>query len=392
LKTRNRILLPVIAVAAVAVVWTVARHTSERTIPTAVVERGAFEVSILRSGEVKARRSVTVSAPTVGEKLVITRLIQEGTFVEEGDLLVEFDTTELLERLRNAERELVAAEAELELTQAKNSLREKELLEEIRKKELELRRAEGSSPVDVENARRELELARARHETELKVMKAEVVKTESNIGRSEERLESARKTLGELSIRAPIDGLVIHEKVWRSGRQVKVQEGDSPWPMQPILSLPDLSTLYVATDVDEIDISRVEEGQACLVTLEAYPDTAFYGIVGDVGNLARTKYYGSGPNVFDVQVDLDEINPRFRPGMKAKVELIIDTFEDEMFVPIEAVFSRGGETVVYVRSGGAFEERPVVVGKRNDTHIIVHDGLEASQEIALVDPLEKPEE
>jgi RND family efflux transporter MFP subunit len=356
------------------------------------VERGEFKVSIIRSGEVKARRSVSVSAPTVGEKLVITRLIPEGTFVKEGDELVEFDTTDLLERLGSAERELVAAQAELRLTEAKNNLREKELLEDIRKKELGLKQAEGGSPVDLENASRDLELARTRYDTELKVMEAEVVKTEANIGRSEERLASARKSLGELSVHAPIDGLVIHEKVWRSGRQVKVQEGDSPWPMQPLLSLPDLSTLYVSTDVDEIDISRVEEGQICVLTLEAYPDTAFSGRVGNVGNLARTKYYGSGPNVFDVQVDLDRIDPRFRPGMKAKVEVVIDVFEDEFFVPIEAVFSEGGETIVYLRRGRAFDAVPVVVGRRNDTHIIVSEGLADSQVIALINPLVKIEE
>jgi multidrug efflux pump subunit AcrA (membrane-fusion protein) len=392
LKARYKVLLPVIAVIAIAAVWAVVRFTSGRAVPTAAVERGEFKISIVRSGEVKARRSVTVSAPTVGEKLVITRLIPEGTFVKKGDVLVEFDTTDLLERLRSAERELVAAQAELELTEAKNSLREKELLEEIRKKKLGLMQAEGGSPVGTENAGQELELAEARYYTELKVMEAEVVKTETNIARSEERLASARKSLGELTVRAPIDGLVIHEKVWRSGRQVKVQEGDSPWPMQPILSLPDLSTLYVATDVDEIDISRIGEGQKCLLTLEAYPDTAFGGGVGNVGNLARTKYYGSGPNVFDVQVDLDEIDPRFRPGMNAKVDVVIDTFEDEIFVPIEAVFSHGGETVVYVSRGGVFEDVPVVLGRRNDTHIVVREGLEASQEIALVDPLEKREE
>jgi HlyD family secretion protein len=392
LRARSKILLPVIAIVAIAAVWAYARFTSRRAIPTAVVERGEFKISIVRTGEVKALRSVTVSAPTVGEKLVITRLIPEGTFVKKGDVLVEFDTTELLERLRNAERELVAARAESELTQAKNSLREKELLEEIRRKELVLKQAEGGSPVDFENARQDLELAKAKYQTELKVMEAEVVKTETNIGRSEERLASAEKSLDELLVRAPTDGLVIHEKVWRSGRQVKVQEGDSPWPMQPILSLPDLSTLYVATDVDETDISRIEKGQVCLLTLEAYPDTTFRGNVSNVGNLARTKYYGSGPNVFDVDVSLDSIDPRLRPGMNVKVEVIVDTFADEVYVPIEAVFSRGGETVVYVKSGGAFKEQPVAVGKRNDTHIIVHDGVEASEEIALVDPLQKREE
>jgi multidrug efflux pump subunit AcrA (membrane-fusion protein) len=392
LRARNKILLLAISIAVVVSVWVAIRLTARREIPVAVVERGEFRISILRSGEIKARRSVTVSAPTVGEKLVITRLIPEGTFVKKGDVLIEFDTTELLERLKSAERDLIAAEAELELTGAKNGLREKELLEEIRKKNLAFRLAVGASPVDVENARQDLELARAKYETELKVMDAEIIKTEANIGRSQERVASARKSLGELTVRAPIDGLVIHEKVWRSGRQVKVQEGDSPWPMQPILSLPDLRTLYVSTDVDEIDISRIEEGQTCVLTLEAYPDTSFTGRVGNVGNLARTKYYGSGPNVFDVQVDLDEIDPRFRPGMKARVNVIVDTFEDELSVPIEGVFSIEGETVVYVGRGRSFEKRSVLVGKRNDTHIIVRGGLDDSDEIALVNPFEKREE
>jgi len=392
LKARNRIILLAVPVAAIAVVWTIARFAGRQAVPVAAVERGDFKISIVRSGEVKARRSITVSAPTVGEKLVITRLIPEGTFVKKGDVLVEFDATELLERLRSAEREAVGARAELELTQAKNNLRERELLEEIRRKDLALKQAEGGSQIEIENARQDLELTRAKHETELKVMEAEVIKTETNIGRSEERVASAGKSLGELTIRAPGDGLVIHEKVWRSGMQVKVQEGDSPWPMQPILSLPDLSTLYVSTDVDEIDISRIEEGQACMLTLEAYPDTSFPGRVAGVGNLARTKYYGSGPSVFDVQVDLDEIDPRFRPGMKAEVDVTVSTFEDEVFVPIEGVFSLDGETVVYISRGRAFEERPVVVGERNDTHVIVHDGLDGSEEIALVNPFDKREE
>jgi cobalt-zinc-cadmium efflux system membrane fusion protein len=91
-------------------------------------------------------------------------------------------------------------------------------------------------------------------------------------------------------------------------------------------------------------------------------------------------------------VDLDEIDPRFRPGMKVKVDVTVDTFQGEIFVPIEGVYSLGGETVVYVRRGGTFEERPVVVGRRNDTHIIVHDGLDGSETIALVNPFEKREE
>ena len=377
--------IAVVIVVAIAIVM-IWRSRQRPDIPIARATVGRFVISIKRTGEVKAKRSVTITAPSTGEKLIITYLIPEGSFVKKGDLLVQFDPTELVSRLESAKRDLAAAQAELELTRAKNELRRRELAEEIRKKEVELKRAEGSSPVDIENARAELELAKAKAETEMKLMEAEVVKSEVQLERAKERVASAEKSLQELTVLAPGDGLVIHEKVWRGGQQVKVQEGDSPWPMQPILSLPDLSTLYVATDVDEADISRISPGQRCLITLEAYPDTSFTGEIERIGNLARPRYYTGGPNVFDVWVKLDSIDERLRPGMKTKVEIIIDEADSVISVPIEAVFEEDGAPIVYVKQGGGFRRRQIKVGKRNDTHIIVEAGLEGGEEVALVKP------
>jgi multidrug efflux pump subunit AcrA (membrane-fusion protein) len=391
LAARSKNLLILMTVAVVVVVLVFTRFGSKAGIPVVAVSQGEFTISLTRSGEIKAERSITVTAPSVGEKLLITRLTPEGTFVTKGDLLVQFDPTDLLNRLEGARRDLVAAQAEIELTNAKNELRHRELEEEVRKKEIEARKAEGGSPVDLENAKRELELARARYETEHRIMEAEVIKTQIHIRRAQERVASAQRSLEELSVVAPGAGIVVHEKVWRSGQQVKVQEGDSPWPMQPIIGLPDLSTLYVATDIDEIDISRVGVGERCLLTLEAYPDTSYGGSITKVGNLARSKYLSGGPNVFDVSVTLDEIDERFRPGMKVRVEIIIDVLDDAIYVPIESVFEKEGIPTAYVRQGRSFEERQVEAGRRNDTHILIRSGLGAGEEIALEDPTEKDE-
>lgn len=389
-KRRNLYVLALIAVIVVVVLLAGLRRG--RDIPTSQVKHGEFVISITRSGEIMALRSMTVIAPTIGQKLLITRLIPEGTQVSEGDLLIQFDPTEVLDDLESAKRDLAAVRAEMELTQAKNDLRARELEEEIRRREITLRQAQGGSPLEVENAQRDLDLARMRYATEMKVMEAEDVKTKVDIGRAEERILAAQNRLKDLSVVAPGDGIVIHEKVWRGGRQVKVQEGDSPWPMQPLISLPDLNTLYVATDIDEVDISRIEVGLPCRLTLEAYPDTSYDGHVVRIGTLARSKYATGGPNVFDVSVEPDSVDSRFRPGMKAKVEIIIEVLEDKVFVPIEGVFEKDGTPVVYVRDGNSFRERQVGVGKRNDTHILVRSGLEGNEEIALLDPTEKGEE
>jgi HlyD family secretion protein len=392
LATPKRLLLILIPVAVVAAILLTLGLTRRPRIPVAVVQRGEFAISITRSGEVKAGKSITIAAPSVGEQVIITRLVPEGTFVKKGDLLVQFDPTGLLERLESAQRELVAAQADLELNQAQDELRKKELLEDIRKKEIASARAEGGPAVELEEARQELSLARARYETDVKVMEVEAVKTEVNIGRARERVAEAKKSLQELTVTAPGDGIVVHERVWRSGRNAKVQEGDSPWPMQPIISLPDLGTLYVATDVDEIDISRMQVGQTCLLTLDAYPDTTFQGHIDKIGNLARSKYYDGGPNVFDVSVELDQTDARFRPGMMTKVKIMIEVFQDQVFLPIEAVFDSPQGTVAYVKRGSSFEERLLQVGSRNDTHIIVRSGLESGEEVALASPVEKSEE
>jgi RND family efflux transporter MFP subunit len=385
---RRKWLLVLFPIAALILVVLAIRMDRRAEIPLATARSGQFVISITRSGEIRALRSLTVTAPSAGERPVITRLIPEGTFVEKGDILVEFDPTELLNRLDSAERDLVAARAEVGLTAAKNELRRRELLDDIRRKEIAIRKAEGQSPVEQENARQDLELARARYETEVKVMEAEALKTEISISRAEERLRSEKEKLEALTIKSPGDGIVIHEKVWRSGSQVKVQEGDSPWPMQPIISLPDLNTLYVATDIDETDIGRVELSDSCSITLEAYPDTAFAGGVSKIGNLARRRFFTGGPNVFDVSVNLDSLDDRLRPGMKARVEIVVDLFGDRVSVPIEAVFEREGGMVVHVRRSAGFEEVDVTTGPRNDTHVVILEGLEGGEKVALLDPAE----
>jgi HlyD family secretion protein len=375
----------VAAIAVVGVILILSLTGSSEPL-TAQAERGEFTIKILRSGVLTARRSLTVTAPSVGGKLLMTSLVPEGTYVVRDDFLAQFDATDFTEQLESARRELVGAAADLDLKRAQNELRVKELEADVAEKQLAVRKAAGGSAADVEKARRDADLAVARQETELKVMKAETLKEEVKIGRAEERVANAEKNIAKLTVTAPGDGIVIHEKVWRGGQQVKVQEGDSPWPGQPIMALPDLSTQYVATDIDETDIARVGVGQACFITLEAYPDTSFTGHVGTIGNLARSKYQGRGPNVFDVSVELDEKDERLRPGMIARVEILIESFEDEVSVPIEAIFEKEGATLVYVKRGRGFRPREVEVGRRNDSRIIISSGLNEGDEVALEDP------
>lgn len=168
----------------------------------------------------------------------------------------------------------------------------------------------------------------------------------------------------------------------------KVQAGDSPWPGQGLVNLPDLSSMIVKATASEVDASVVDSGQEVIVKLDALPDTAFKGTVYKKGTLARKKDHNSKVNVFDVEVAIHDHDARLKPGMSASGRIIIDRVDSVISVPLEAVFEKDGRPVVYLDNK---DEKPVQVGRRNDMLIEVVDGLEEGQRVCLVDPtLDEP--
>jgi len=152
--------------------------------------------------------------------------------------------------------------------------------------------------------------------------------------------------------------------------------------------LPDLSEMMVETTVSEVDASKVDTGQQVEVTLDAIPDIRYKGVVSKKSTLARKKDYNSRINVFDVEVSIKDGDERLKPGMSASCTVIIDRIPDVVSAPLEAVFEKEGQTVVYLKNK---KKREVTVGRRNDMAIEIVDGLEGGEEVCLIDPtLEEP--
>ena len=170
-----------------------------------------------------------------------------------------------------------------------------------------------------------------------------------------------------------------------------MQEGDQPWPGQTIIDLPDLSTMLVKATVNEVDVSKLKVGQEVEIKLDAYPEPTFFGKVTKIGALAKAKSYDSKIRVFDVEVTVDDHDDRLKPGMAAKVEIIIDTIPNSIWVPIEAVFDKGGQRIVYLAEGRSYRLQEVKVGPRNDIEVIIASGLSGEERICLTDPTREQE-
>lgn len=163
----------------------------------------------------------------------------------------------------------------------------------------------------------------------------------------------------------------------------KVQEGDSPWPGQNLVNLPDLSEMIVKAAVSEVDAGKIDSGQEVVIRLDAATEKQYKGSVVKKGVLARKKDWNSKINVFDVEVAILDHDASFKPGMSASCEIVLGKYPDVVTVPLESVFEREGATFVYLSNK---DRRDVTVGRRSDTEVEVLTGLSGGEKICLVDP------
>ncbi|MEZ5358426.1 MAG: efflux RND transporter periplasmic adaptor subunit [Candidatus Zixiibacteriota bacterium] len=358
-------------------------------IPTTEVSRGEFVVSLSENGQLDAKRSMTISAPRIRGNLQIVRMEKEGATVKEGEFLVQFDPTEQQTKLRDAEAELQIAQANLERADAQLEMDLKQLELDLKKAERAFSESRSEAPLVKKEAEMTLELAKLTYEQKKNMLKADIQKMQVELDKAKDNKEQATRDLEKMTLTAPIPGLVVYLEIWKGGSMSKVQEGDSPWGGQGLINLPDLSTMIVETTVSEVDVSKVKLGQKVEITLDAIPGPVFMGTVNEIGTLAHRKERGSQINVFDIEVLIDSSDERLKPGMSAKVDIIINEFDDVLSVPIEAVFERDDTTIVYSKGG---DKIPVTLGERNDMSVIVSEGLKEGQEISLLDPTKDIEE
>lgn len=205
------------------------------------------------------------------------------------------------------------------------------------------------------------------------------------------RLESAGRELEETVIRAPIPGLVVLQEEFRAGERRKPRVGDTVWPGQPLLTLPDLSALTLATQVRELDLHKVALGLPVEVTVEAYPGLMLTGTVAAVGVLAEKDPPGREPGkYFAVSVAIAGTDARLRPGMTAVATIRSRTVRDALAIPIQAVFERGGSTTCYVIGGEGARLREIVVGAADGFVVEVTRGLRPGERVSLAAPGEAP--
>jgi multidrug resistance efflux pump len=374
------ILLTVLPVAVAAEEWFTAQAADR---PITVAASGIVtSADALRFGPPPNRRW----------RITITELAREGSRVTAGDVLARFDGSATDDRVRNLDAELNAKRSELESlleTQAREIEESRVRLADARSNASKAaRKADTDASVYASLEYRKLleekaateDLYRreqARVELEERVREAKQAELEADVRRLESELAGARKELESFTIRAPRDGLVI-VGTNREGQKLDVNESVNPGIV--VVELADPDHLVVAAEVPEYAAASIAVGQTARVEVEA-SGSAIEGEVTEVARIVRRQSQYSQAMVRDVTVTLpEEAMARLRPGMSAKLSIVVDTRRDALALPGESIRYRDGRPGVVVRGDGW---RPVQLGRGSAGLLIVEGGIEPGDEVAL---------
>jgi multidrug efflux pump subunit AcrA (membrane-fusion protein) len=368
-----------------------------------LVESVDFEVPA--KGYLEAEKASGIAVPRVPTgALKVKEVTPEGTIVEEGDVVVVFDDTQLNIDLENhnssfqstglkMDRNQIQADIELgaigvmkdvaildrdnaeSIQIVDESIFSKlEILEEIVRKE------EASETILFADA--SLELRGEYYDIEERILDVEKKRVQGDLGRVE-------TSLGNLVLRAPIGGLVLYKKSWRGGT---VAVGDTLWPGNLIMSLVDPASTVLTAFVLEKDSAGVEVDSAATITIDARPGHVFHGKVKSIAEISRPIERDSPVKYSELKITLEDAGPDLlKPGMKGEARIITGHAENALVLPRSALRGEPENPFVLVRAGAAIQRRPVKLGPGDQVRITILEGIEEGEMVLLGGESSEPE-
>jgi HlyD family secretion protein len=201
------------------------------------------------------------------------------------------------------------------------------------------------------------------------------------ISRVTRRVNDLEEVLSGFVVKAPASGMIIYKREW-NGNKRKVGSIINPFD-RVIATLPDLSSMISKTYINEIDVNKIKAGQKVNITVDAFPEKAYTGIVSYVANIGE-KLPNTSDKVFEVQIKIAGSDPLLRPSMTTGNKIGIKTIDAAVYIPIECV-QAGVDSIPFVYKKNGIKQI-VLPGESNEKHIIIEKGLEPGTILYLNNP------
>ncbi|MGB8490549.1 MAG: efflux RND transporter periplasmic adaptor subunit [Bacteroidales bacterium] len=364
--------------------------------------KGDFEIAISGSGELLPENSLDIKAPEISRgrdfhaaDLKIQDLVPEGTIVNKGDYVATLDRTQFDNTLKDEQERLSTYRTNLEmkgldtavtLTALRDGIRnQRQAVEEA---EIILRNSQYEPPATIREAeinfdrqKRLLEQKKRGYTLRVAQAKRDMRTQRLWYNRIDKRVMDLEEVLAGFIINAPGPGMVVYKKD-HHGTKIKTGSSVNAFD-RTVATLPDLSTMISKIYVSEIEIRKVKPDLVAEVTIDAFPGKKYTGRVVAIANIGE-KLPNSDTKVFEVQIRLDGSDPSLRPSMTTTNKIIVTTYRDVVYVPIECVHA-GPDGIPFVYTGK--NTRQVVVpGDSNEKNIVIEKGLKPGELVYLAQP------
>lgn len=378
MKKRTKIIIGVVALLVVAAIvgFSVkARGDKAGTLVTmAKVEATDLTSKVSANGRIDAKRKVDLSANVMGQ--IVNLAVREGDAVKKGAFLLQIDQKQLAASAQGASFSLQALLSDRDAARANLADAERNY------QRAQKNHNERIIPLaDLERAR-----------TALDAIRANVQSAERRIDQARANVAVARDTLSKTTMVAPMDGIVTALTV-EEGEVAVI--GTMNNPGTKLLTIADMSVVEAVMEVDETDVPNVKVGQRANVTIDAYPNKTFSGLVTEVGSspIQRAGLGGGTTEAVNFEVKIQVENPPadVRPGFSASADIITGTRSKVPAIPLQALIVREKpgtaagkpqeEEGVFLHDNGKAKFVPVTTGLAGETSIEIVKGVKAGQQI-----------
>lgn len=329
----------------------------EGTLVTAEnVQRRDLESLVSASGKIEPKRSVNISAQSMGR---VTQIgVREGDRVKTGQFLLLIDPVAAQSVVRRDEAAVAGARTGLEQSRVtvQSGRASLDVAKQALKRQQELWEAGLTTRETMERAEAEVQM----RESDLNARGQEIRTREEQVRQQEAGLTNSRYNLSQSRFESPFDGIVTRRNI-EEGENVVVGTMNNAGTV--LLTVADMSLIEAEVEVDETDIPLVQIGQKATVTIDAVQGKTFAGRVTEIGNspiqVAGQATGARTATNFKVVVTLDEAAPEIRPGFTCTAEISTASKSGVVSVPIQALtvreleYDKAGAVVPRVRPASA---------------------------------------
>lgn len=391
--------LTAVVLAALALGAAFLRPGRAAVVPTLVVKKVPLARTVRAEGVLKAVEATPVRVPGNDVSLKIGWMIEDGSPVKAGDVVIRLDPSGTVKLLADGRAARATADYRGEKESAESGAivanlgrdaeqarRERTTAETFQSRDPELFSRQEIIEADIDVG---LATQKEKHATSSRSERVGLARTSRDLvalegKKAQLKIDKAERELAALELKAPHDGIVVLKRNWRGELP---QVGQVVWSSQTLAEIPDLSRLEAEIWVLEADAGGLAPGRPATISLDAHAGSTLPATVKTVDSLARPRLRNVPIQYFGAVLSLSSTDPaRMKPGERVAATLDLGGVEEALVVPRHAVFERSGGVVVYRRSKGAFSPVPVTLGAAALGRVAIASGLVEGDVIALVDP------